>query len=164
MTYLLLQTFLLMLASYFLGAFVACMVKRAFFAADTEVPLHVSAPAQVDMPVMPPVVVPPQPVRARVAQPIAPRAIDPVQPKIEVLRRPEPRPAPAVLDPSRFERALIGPDPNEGVPRISIVEVRPSVLKPVTDIYRPRPPEPPPAPPPVEEPPPRMPVAEKWAT
>ena len=29
MTYLLLQTFLLLLASYFLGAFLACTVKRA---------------------------------------------------------------------------------------------------------------------------------------
>lgn len=155
MTYLLLQTFLLLLASYFLGAFVACMVKRAFFVTGEELPAHVLTPAQIDVPVRPPVVMPPQVVRSRprqrFSQPITPRAIDPVQPKIEVLRRPEPRPAPAVLDPYRFERALVGPDPNEGVPRIAIAEIRPSVLKPVTDVYRPRPPEPPPAPPPVEE-------------
>jgi predicted flap endonuclease-1-like 5' DNA nuclease len=155
MTYLLLQTFLLLLASYFLGAFVACMVKQAFFATGEEVPAHVLTPAQIDVPVRPPVVMPPQVARSRprqrVSQPITPRAIDPVQPKIEVLRRPEPRPAPAVLDPYRFERALVGPDPNEGVPRIAIAEIRPSVLKPVTDVYRPRPPEPPPAPPRVEE-------------
>ncbi len=166
MTYLLLQTFLLLLASYFLGAFVACLVKRAFFATDDEVPAHVLTPAQIDVPVRPPVVMPPQVGRSRpsqrVSQPITPRAIDPVQPKIEVLRRPEPRPAPAVLDPYRFERALVGPDPNEGVPRIAIAEIRPSVLKPVTDIYRPRPPEPPPAPPPVEELP-EEPIAEPEA-
>ncbi|MFT3730261.1 MAG: hypothetical protein QM780_02390 [Hyphomicrobium sp.] len=149
MTYLLLQTFLLLLASYFLGAFVACVVKRAFFGTHDEVPAHAMAPGQVDVP---PVVVPPQPIHPRVMQPslqqVAPRAIDPVQPKIEVLRRPEPRPLPAVLDPSRFERALLGPSPNEGVPRIAIAEIRPSVLPPVTDIYVPPPPEPPP---PVEE-------------
>ena len=164
MTYLLLQTFLLLLASYFLGAFVACMVKRAFFGSQAEIPTHVLAPARVDVSNRPPVVVPPQPVRPRPAHPamppVTPRAIDPVQPKIEVLRRPEPRPAPAVLDPSRFERALIGPDPNEGVPRIAIVEIRPSVLKPVTDIYRPRPPEPPPAPE-AEELPPEIPVEDE---
>lgn len=163
MTYLLLQTFLLLLASYFLGAFVACMVKRAFFATGEEVPAHVLTPAQIDVPVRPPVVMPPQVARSRprqrVSQPMTPRAIDPVQPKIEVLRRPEPRPVPAVLDPYRFERALVGPDPNEGVPRVAIAEIRPSVLKPVTDVYRPRPPEPPPAPPPVEEMP-EEPIAE----
>ncbi|MFA5955893.1 hypothetical protein [Hyphomicrobium sp.] len=159
MTYLLLQTFLLLLASFFFGAFVACSVKRAIYGTSAEAPALALAPIQSDMPVRPPIVMPPQPVRARPAQPVAPRAIDPVQPRIEVLRRPEPRPMPTVLDPSRFERALIGPDPNEGVPRVSIVEVRPSVLKPVTGIYRPRPPEPPPAPP-VEEPLPEIPVAE----
>jgi predicted flap endonuclease-1-like 5' DNA nuclease len=163
MTYLLLQTFLLLLASYFLGAFVACMVKRAFFGSRAEAPAHVLAPARAEVSHTPPIVVPPQPVRVRptppVLQPVTPRAIDPVQPKIEVLRRPEPRPAPTVLDPSRFERALMGPDFNEGIPRIAIVEVRPSVLKPVTDVYRPRPPEPAPAPV-VEEPPPEVPVVE----
>ncbi|MBS0270633.1 MAG: hypothetical protein JSS54_16880 [Proteobacteria bacterium] len=94
-------------------------------------------------------------------QPIAPRAIDPVQPKIEVLRRPEPRPAPKVLDPSRFERALIGPDPNEGVPRRAIVEIRPSVLKPVTGMYVPRPPEPEPLPEPEMPPELEPPVSEE---
>jgi len=152
MTYLLLQTFLLLLAAYFLGAFVGCVVKRALFSGDADA----LVPIEADVPVRPPAVMPPQPVRTRafspVAPPVAPRAIDPVQPKIEVLRRPEPRPVPAVLDPSRFERALHGPDPNEGIPRISIVEIRPSVLKPVTGIYRPRPPEPPPAPAVIEEP------------
>nr|HML30664.1 hypothetical protein [Hyphomicrobium sp.] len=163
MTYLLLQTFLLLLASYFLGAFVACLAKRMFFASQDEASAQVFAPVDIDMPVRPPAVVPPQPVRQRAApsvmQPVTPRAIDPVQPKIEVLRRPEPRPAPAVLDPSRFERALIGPDPNEGVPRIAVVELHPSVLPPVTDEYRP--PEPPPAPP-VEEAPPELPAVEDF--
>lgn len=149
MNYLLLQTFLLLLASYFLGAFLACLVKRAVVGSHAEVSEGDLAPVEIEVPVRPPLVMPPQPARARV-QPIAPRAIDPVQPKIDVLRRPEPRPAPRVLDPSRFERALIGPDPNEGVPRRSIVEIRPSVLKPVTGIYVPRPPEPPPSPPEIE--------------
>jgi predicted flap endonuclease-1-like 5' DNA nuclease len=62
-----------------------------------------------------------------------------------------------VLDPSRFERALIGPDFNEGVPRNSVVEIRPSVLPPVTDIYRPAPPPPPP----IEEPLPELPATEE---
>lgn len=150
MTYLLLQTFLLLLASYFLGAFVACTVKRALFGSREEVPAHVLAPLQADVAVGPPVVIPPQPVRPRPTQPVmspvTPRAIDPVQPKIEVLRRPEPRPAPAVLDPSRFERALTGPHFNEGIPRVAIVEICPAVLPPVTDIYQPAPPELPPQP------------------
>jgi len=160
MTYLLLQTFLLLLASYFSGAFVACLVKRTLAGSSAEVLEGVPAPIHLEVPDRPPVIAPP-PVRVRsgprMHQPIAPRAIDPVQPKIEVLRRPEPRPAPKVLDPSRFERALIGPDPNEGVPRRAIVEIRPSVLKPVTGMYVPRPPEPEPLPepemPPELEPP-----------
>ncbi|MBY0561283.1 hypothetical protein [Hyphomicrobium sp.] len=164
MTYLLLQTFLLLLASYFAGALVACFVKRAAFGSSADLPESVLAPVQLEVPVRPPVMSPsPPPVRERVAprrpQPVvAPRAIDPVQPKIDILRRPEPRPAPKVLDPSRFLRALIGPDPNEGIPRRAIVELRPSVLKPVTGIYRPKPPEPvaptelePPAPEPIAE-------------
>jgi len=163
MTYLLLQTFLLLLASYFLGAFVACMTKRAFFGAQEEIPAHVLAPAEADLSGRP-IVVPPQPVRIRpvqpVTQPIAPRAIDPVQPKIEVLRRPDPRIVSAVLDPSRFERALIGPDFNEGVPRIAVIEIRPSVLPPVTYDYVPMPPEPPPPPPVIEEPLPEIPVVD----
>ena len=168
MTYLLLQTFLLLLASYFLGAFVACVAKRAIYRSEAEVPAYGFAPDDVEAPLRPPIVMPPQPVRPRPVplQPVAPRAIDPVQPKIEVLRRPEPRPAPQVLDPSRFERALIGPDPNEGVPRMAIVEIRPSVLKPVTDVYRPRPPEPAPEdvpPPSFDEQAPEIPVADETA-
>ena len=60
---------------------------------------------------------------------IAPRSIDPVQPKIDLLPRPEPRPAPASvnLDSTRFERALAGPDPNAGIPRKAIIEIRPAV-------------------------------------
>lgn len=147
MTYLLLQTFLLLLASYFAGAFVACLVKRVALGSSADIPEGILAPVQLEVPVRPPVMSPsPPPVRGRAASrmppPVAPRAIDPVQPKIDVLRRPEPRPAPKVLDPSRFLRALIGPDPNEGVPRRAIVELRPSVLKPVTGMYQPKPPEP----------------------
>ncbi|SFV28565.1 hypothetical protein [Hyphomicrobium facile] len=165
MTYLLLQTFLLLLASYFAGAFVACLVKRVALGSSADLSEDVLAPVQLEVPVRPPVMSPsPPPVRGRVAprmpQPVvAPRAIDPVQPKIDVLRRPEPRPAPKVLDPSRFLRALIGPDPNEGIPRRAIVELRPSVLKPVTGIYRPKPPEP--VAPPELEPPAPEPIAEE---
>jgi len=152
MTYLLLQTFLLLLASYFLGAFVACAVKRAVFGARNEEPVGHSvyvpvaaAPIAVDAPPRPPVSMPPQPARRR-APPVVPRSIDPVQPRIDVLRRPEPRPIPKLVDPSRFERALMGPDPNEGMPRRAIPEIRPAVLMPITGDYQPGsygPPEPP---------------------
>ncbi len=99
MTYLLLQTFLLLLASYFLGAFLACLVKRMVVGTRAARPLtrrHQSISSL-------------QPVcRSRrrrrrrsargplrpIAPPIAPRPIDPVQPRIDVLRRPEPRPTP----------------------------------------------------------------------
>ena len=36
MTYLLLQTFLLLLSSYFFGAFLACLVKRTLMAQRTR--------------------------------------------------------------------------------------------------------------------------------
>jgi predicted flap endonuclease-1-like 5' DNA nuclease len=140
MTYLLLQTFVLLLASYFLGAFLACLVKRTAMGERAAEPV----PARLEAQVPPPVTIPvPQPVRARGApraiQPVKPRPIDPVQPKIDVLRRPEPRPAPKLIDPTRFERALMGPDPNEGIARKAIVEIRPAVLKSPTGPVRPRP-------------------------
>jgi predicted flap endonuclease-1-like 5' DNA nuclease len=81
-----------------------------------------------------------------VPPPVIPRSFDPVQPRIEVLRRPPPRPMPKLIDPSRFERALMGPDPNEGVPRKAIPEICPAVLKPVTGADRPDLQEPPPLP------------------
>ena len=59
-----------------------------------------------------------------------------------MLRRPEPRPQPKLVDPKRFERALMGPDPNEGIPRKAIVEIRPKVLKSPTGPIRPRAPAP----------------------
>lgn len=156
MTYLLLQTFLLLLASYFLGAFIACTVKRMIVGERYEAPAHIAVPVTVDAPLRPPIAtVAPQPVRARtVPPPVVPRSIDPVQPKIDVLRRPEPYPVPKLVDPSRFERALMGPDPNEGMPRRAIPEIRPAVLNPVTGAYYPGtygpPPEPEPPPPVVE--------------
>jgi len=153
MTYLLLQTFLLLLASYFLGAFVACTIKRAVLGARNEEPAgHLAyapvpaGPMPVDAPQRPPVSLPPQPAARRRAPPVVPRSIDPVQPRIDVLRRPEPRPVPKLVDPSRFERALMGPDPNEGMPRRAIPEICPVVLMPVTGDYQPGsygPPEPP---------------------
>jgi predicted flap endonuclease-1-like 5' DNA nuclease len=150
MNFLLLQTFLLLLASYFLGAFLACLVKRTFMGAREPAPAHASVPRTSDVPPPAAVAVAPPPVRVRaprhVAPPVAPRPFDHVQPKIEVLKRPPPRPVPKLIDPRRFERALMGPEPNEGMPRKAIVEIRPAVLKPVTGAYRPgtyRPPSPP---------------------
>lgn len=150
MNFLLLQTFLLLLASYFLGAFLACLVKRTFKGAREPTPAHASIPRTSDVQPPVPVLVSPPPVRVRpprhVAPPVAPRPFDHVQPKIEVLKRPPPRPVPKLIDPRRFERALMGPEPNEGMPRKAIVEIRPAVLKPVTGAYRPgtyRPPSPP---------------------
>ena len=128
MTYLLLQTFLLLLASYFLGAFIACLVRRTFFAARAAAVARGPIPA-----VVVPATVAGSARAARRVQ-IAPRAFDPVQPRIEIFKRPEPRPMPKLVDPSRFERALLGPDPNEGVPRKPIVELRPAVLKSPTNV------------------------------
>ena len=141
MNFLLLQTFLLLLASYFLGAFLACAIKRSFFAGRDAVPAVATAQAHFE---------PPAPVRSKnalpqtprsrtVPPPVAPRPIDLVQPRIEVLRRPEPRPAPKLVDPSRFERALMGPDPNEGMPRKPVLEIRPAILKSPTGPARPLP-------------------------
>jgi predicted flap endonuclease-1-like 5' DNA nuclease len=120
MTYLLLQTFLLLLASYFLGAFLACLTKRLVTRRAERaaaIPRATLAPAAT-----------------RPAAPLVaakPRTIDPVQPKIDILPRPEPKAAPAQtkMDTSRFDRALALPDPNEGMPRKSVVEIRPAILK-----------------------------------
>lgn len=123
MTYLLLQTFLLLLSAYFAGALFGCLAKRALMtrspdmaavAARTSPANYVESEENIPL--------------------IRPREIDPVQPRIEVFPRPA-RKEFAVndkLDISRFERALIGPDPNEGMPRKMIVQIRPAVLKPVT--------------------------------
>ena len=97
MTYLLLQTFLLLLSSYFLGAFVACLAKRMLTARGIAIPATAgrAAPAMREAP--------------KVIQPaIAPRTYDPVQPKIDVFARPAPVPPPAHVDTSRFDRALAG--------------------------------------------------------
>lgn len=160
MTYLLLQTFLLLLASYFLGAFLACTAKRAIMGSRQPAPVHVGAPLTVDTPLHPPVgAAAPRPVLHRpAAPPVVPRPIDPVQPRIDVIRRPEPRPVPKLIDPSRFERALMGPDPNEGIPRKAIPEIRPTVLKPVTGAYQPGSYGPPPEPEPEMPPPPVQPA------
>ena len=90
MTYLLLQTFLLLLASYFAGAFVACLIKRTFNAprAAYAAPEPVQVPVQVQ-----PL---PAPIPARTPAPppkFKSRDYELVQPKIDILPRPEPRPA-----------------------------------------------------------------------
>ena len=121
MTYLLLQTFLLLLSAYFLGAFLACLLKRV---TTRRAELAAVAPR------------PAAPVRA--AAPVAParpRNIEPIQPKIDILPRPEPKAAPAqtLSDASRFDRALTVEDANPGIPRKPVVEIRPAVLKSTTD-------------------------------
>jgi len=160
MTYLLLQTFLLLLASYFLGAFLACTAKRLLMGSHSEEPVYAGYPADVDEPPYAPVgAIAPRPVSPRpFAPPVVPRPIDPVQPRIDVIRRPEPRPMPKLIDPSRFERALMGPDLNEGVPRQAIPEIRPIVLKPVTGAYQTGTYGPPPEPEPEIPPPPVQPI------
>jgi predicted flap endonuclease-1-like 5' DNA nuclease len=133
MTYLLLQTFLLLLSSYFLGAFLACLTKRMIMRRAERaaaVPRATLAPAAM-----------------RPAAPLVaakPRTIDPVQPKIDILPRPEPKAAPVQtkIDTSRFDRALTLPDPNEGMPRKSIVEIRPAILKSPTGPAQPFKPKP----------------------
>ncbi len=118
MTYLLLQTFLLLLSAYFLGALVACLVKRMLVARGVAIPAAAGfgAPLVREAP-------------KAVLPPIAPRAYDPIQPKIDVLARPEPRPAPPHVDNSRFDRALTGSVVTRDVPRRPVVEIRPAVLK-----------------------------------
>lgn len=124
MTYLLLQTFLLLLSAYFAGAMSACLLKRALMTRSAEtaaVVARTSAATYAEPPV-------------ENIPLIKPREIDPVQPRIEVLPRPARKvlPVSEKIDTSRFERALTGPDPNEGMPRKMIVQIRPAILKPVT--------------------------------
>lgn len=124
MTYLLLQTFLLLLSAYFAGALCGCLAKRALMTRSPDMaavaartsPANYVEPPDENIPL------------------IRPREIDPVQPRIEVFPRPARKEFAVTdkLDISRFERALVGPDPNEGMPRKMIVQIRPAVLKPVT--------------------------------
>ena len=127
MTYLLLQTFLLLLSSYFLGAFLACLIKRTLNA-TRALPAAVAARPAADVrPV-------PAPVRAAAPAPapLKPRTYEPIQPKIDILPRPEPRPAPAALDTARFDRAFDGAQLPDTTPRKMIMEIRPQCLKAVT--------------------------------
>jgi predicted flap endonuclease-1-like 5' DNA nuclease len=146
MSYLLLQTFLLLLAAYFAGAFTACLLRRALQPAaglrPATVPVQATyQPDQAPDPAMA------SQHRVAVPPPIAPRDFERVQPRIDILARPEPRPAPPIADISRFDRALSGPELNEGMPRVAIVEIRPAVLEMVTGPALPWPPPQPPAPP-----------------
>ena len=125
MTYLLLQTFLLLLASYFTGAFLACLIKRAL---RTTRAAYVAAEPVTAQPLPAPI-----PVRTPAPPPkFKSREFELVQPKIDILPRPEPRPAPAPLDTERFERTLVHAVLPDNTPRKMIVEIRPQVLKPVT--------------------------------
>lgn len=93
MTYLLLQTFLLLLTAFFFGAFLSCILKRAFFGA--EIAAEPAAATGYDVPL-------------RTVEPGGPfpRPHEPVQPRIESIPRPA---TPSGLDTSRFDRALSGP-------------------------------------------------------
>ena len=135
MTYLLLQTFLLLLSSYFFGAFLACLVKRTLMAQRTRVPAGMISEPAVAAPRPEPVPAPaparaPAPVVA--PQPLKPRTYEPIQPRIDILPRPEPRPAPVALETDRFDRAFHGAQLPDTTPRKMIMEIRPQCLKPVT--------------------------------
>ncbi len=128
MTYLLLQTFLLLLSSYFLGAFTACLMKRAARREPAALAAEVQpAPRPVARAAVPVVAAVPA-----LAPQISPRSYEPLQPKIDILARPEPKAAPPQTDTSRFDRALAHAVLKDDTPRKSIVEIRPAVLKPVT--------------------------------
>ncbi|MEQ1651137.1 MAG: hypothetical protein ABL897_01470, partial [Hyphomicrobium sp.] len=121
MTYLLLQTFLLLLSAYFLGAFLACLAKRMVTRRAEEAAAEAARASLV-----------PATAESNDITPLAkPRTIDPVQPRIDILPRPEPKAAVATkpVDTTRFDIALTGPDPNAGMPRKMIVEIRPAILK-----------------------------------
>jgi predicted flap endonuclease-1-like 5' DNA nuclease len=164
MNTLLLQTFLLVLASYFLGAVLACIVKRAVMATRAAEPAEVRPPATAAYPTQvaypTEVRTPPPAAHAPVPPPLRPPVPPPrpavyTPPRIDVVARPDPRPMPKLVDPKRFERALMGPELNEGMPRKAIVEIRPRVLKSPTRVIA-RPVAPTPnaePPPPIVEPP-----------
>lgn len=159
MTYLLMQTFLLLLSAYFFGAFVACVAKRWIMSARggslAAEPAgwaqggydQLPAPSQFQAPTGGVATAPllrAEPAERRVERlpppAVKPRVIEPVQPKIDILPRPAPRPVPKIADVSRFDRALWGPELNEGMPRVPIVEIRPAVFKLVTGPALPWPP------------------------
>ena len=60
------------------------------------------------------------------------RSYEPIQPKIDILPRPEPRPAPKLGDTSRFDKTLANAVLPDTTPRKAIIEIRPQVLKPAT--------------------------------
>ncbi len=161
MTYLLMQTFLLLLSAYFLGAFVACVIKRWISAGAidgyaqqpalaTQAYQRVNTQPQSQPNPNPnprqsvaeryPVVERQPAIERAPPQIVRPRVIEPIQPKIDILPRPAPRPVPKIADVSRFDRALWGPELNEGMPRLAVVEIRPAVHKLVTGPALPWPP------------------------
>ena len=91
MTALMLQTALLMLGGYFLGAFIACLVRRTLFAGRRAEPAPVRVPAPVPL-----------------GRPAAAASnAGPAAPAMQPAARVAP-PAPANTDADRFKRALAG--------------------------------------------------------
>lgn len=149
MTYLLLQTFLLLLAAYFAGAFTACLIKRAMMGREVAAVATGASAGMITDRYSEALGTQEAGLERQPFTPLEPRPFERVQPKIDIIERPEPRPAPPIADISRFDRALSGPDPNEGMPRIPIVELHPAVFDLVTG---PPAPWPPPRPEPEPEP------------
>ena len=99
MTALFLQTALLLLTTYFAGAFLACIVRRTFFSDRlARKPVEIR-PAAMPQPAM----------AAPTAAPMAPTRRPEPQvsaPRIETIQRPAPTPMPVAETAARFERAL----------------------------------------------------------
>lgn len=129
MTYLLLQTYLLLLSAYFAGALSACLAKRSMLARSAQMAGVTARTAAIETIEQTEEIVP-------LAKP---REIDPVQPRIEILPRPARKvvPTEAQVDITRFNRALTGPELNEGMPRKMLVEIRPAILKSPTGPAKP---------------------------
>ncbi len=157
MSMLLLQTFLLMLTAFFLGAVVACLVKSTFFDVAVERSAEaIPVPAPIAQP-RPAAVIPQPPPRP------APEA---VRPKIETVTRPATAPSMPIPDAQRFERALREQTPASAPsaavsPAQPTAPPRPAAIPPAAlAAAAPKPPEPAQAAPRIEVKPP-MPLEPK---
>ncbi len=101
MSMLLLQTFLLMLTAFFLGALVACLIKSTF--TDTAREVATDAPMPRDLAMAQPRV---QPAAAPVSAAPPRPAPEPDRPRMETVARPAAAPSAPSPEAERFERAL----------------------------------------------------------